>query len=219
MLGILFLGYLCLIYGVIKYVICFLEIVLTYEQKTYLMQKNKLLKYVLTTDVTTAGRSLSIIYIVFALITIFKAIERVRSGLIHNDVIEVLNEKIFIYIIYAILGLLLVVLYYIVIYTTISIDKDIRYEKRYKLMGICGGLTFIASVPIIYLFHEIFDNGLFNTIKHNLFMLIFALMFSIFTISIIFYIGYNTIKNDGECKKKISLHEILTFFIIPTNII
>lgn len=220
MLGLLVFGYLFLVYGLLKYFLCFLEIVLTYDQRTYLLQKIPLLRNILTTDVSTAGRTLSIIYIVFAVITIFRAVERIQSGTVHSDVIEIINERIFIYVIYSILGLLLVTLYLIIIYSNISIEKNIKYEKRYKLMGICGGLTFIASVPILYMFHRVFDNGLMNTIKYNFVMLIFSLMVSVAIISFIFYIGYTVVKNDSICgKKKVSFHEILTLFIIPTNII
>jgi hypothetical protein len=220
MLGLFIFGYLFLVYGILKFLMCYLEIVLTYEQREYLLKQVSLLKHTLTTDVSTAGRTLSIVYIVFALITIFKSVERIRTGIVHSDLVEIINERLFIYLIYGILGLFLLVLYLIVIYTNISIEKNIQYERRYKLMGICGGLTFIASVPIIYMFHKIFDNGLMNAIKDNVFMSLFSLIFTVITISIIFYIGYSMIKDDTKCEKKnVSLHEILTLFIIPTNIL
>lgn len=220
MLGVFVFGYLFLIYGVFKFLICYLEIVLTYEQRTLLTHKVSLLKKILTTDVSTAGRALSIIYIVFALITIFKSVERIRSGTIHSDVLEIINERLFIYVIYGLLGVLLVLLYLIVLYTNISIEKNIKYERRYKLMGLCGGLTFIASVPIIYMFHKILDHGIMNAIKHNMYSFIFSIMFSVIVISLLLYTGYRIIKDDKKCEKKnVSLHEILTLFVIPTNII
>jgi hypothetical protein len=220
MLGLFIFGYLFLIYGLFKFLICYLEIVLTYEQRIYLSQKVSLFKQVLTTDVSTAGRTLSIIYIVFALITIFKAVERIRSGIVHSDVVEIINERLFIYLIYGLLGVLLVILSLIVIYTNISIEKDMRYERRYKLMGICGGLTFIASVPIIYMFHKIFDHGFMNAVKQNVLTSVLSLIFSVMIIALLLYTGYRIIQDDRKCeKKKVSLHEILTLFVIPTNVI
>lgn len=219
MLGLFVFGYLFLIYGVFKFLICYLEIVLTYEQRTLLTHKVSLLKQILTTDVSTAGRTLSIIYIVFALITIFKSVERIRSGTVHSDILEIINERLFIYVIYSLLGFLLVLLYLIVLYTNISIEKNIKYERRYKLMGLCGGLTFIASVPIIYMFHRILDHGIMNAIKQNIYSFIFSVMFSVIVISLLLYTGYRIIKDDKKCEKNVSLHEILTLFVIPTNII
>lgn len=220
MLGLFVFGYLFLIYGLFKFLICYLEIVLTYEQRIYLTEKFSLFKQIITTDVSTAGRSLGIIYIVFALITIFKSVERIRSGIVHSDVIDIINERLFIYIIYGLLGTLLVVLYLIVVYTNISIEKNIKYERRYKLLGLCGGLTFIASVPIIYMFHRVFDHGFSYAIKHNIFISLFTFMFSLIVIGVLFYIGYGIIKDDNKCRKKnVSFHEILTLFVIPTNII
>lgn len=220
MLGLFIFGYLFFVYGLFKFFICYLEIVLTYEQRTYLLDNISPLKHVLTTDVSTAGRTLSIVYIVFALITIFKSLERIRSGIVHSDVAEIINERLFIYLIYGILGILLVCLYLVVVYTNILIEKNIKYEKRYKLLGICGGLIFIASVPIIYMFHKVFDHGFINAIKQNVFMSIFSLVFSAIMICLLGYIGYVIIKDDTNRKnKKVSLYEILTLFIIPTNVI
>lgn len=220
MLGLFVFGYLFLIYGIFKFLICYLEIVLTYEQRLSILQKMSFLKKVLTTDVSTAGRSISIIYIVFALITIFKSVERIRTGIIHSDIVEIINERLFVYLMYGLLGTLLIALCLIVLYTNISIEKNIKYERRYKLMGLCGGLIFIASVPIIYMFHKVFDHGFMNAIKQNVYISLFTLMFSVIVISLLFYIGYSIINDDRECEKKnVSLHEILTLFVIPTNII
>lgn len=220
MLGVFIFGYLFLIYGLFKFLVCYLEIVLTYEQRIYLSQQNTLLKYILTTDVSTAGRALSIIYIVFALITIFKSVERIRSGIVHSEVVEIINERLFIYLIYGLLGVMLVTLYAMVMYTNIPIEKNVKYERRYKLLGICGGLTFIASVPIIYMFHKVFDHGFHEAVTQNIYSFIFLLMFTFMIFGLLLYTGYKIVKDDRKCeKKKVSFHEILTLFVIPTNII
>lgn len=220
MLGLLVFGYLFLLYGLYKFLVCYLDIVLTYEQKTYLLHNTSWFKNVLTMDVSTAGRTLSIIYIVFALITIFRSVERIKTGVVHSDVIEILNERAFIYFIYGLLGVLLVMIYVLVVYTKFSIDKNSKYEKRYKLAGICGGILFITSVPIMILLHKIFDYGFLNAIKKHTTFTIFSVIFTFLMVYIIGYIGYTILLKQDECEKhKVLLHEIISLFIIPTNVV
>ena len=221
MIGLLF-GYLFLFYGIYKFIICYLDISLTYQQKEHLLANTTWFKHVLTMDVSVAGRTLSIIYIVFALITIFRSIERIKSGTIYTDVVDILNERLFIYIIYGLLGALLVVMYVLVVYTKVSIHKDDKYQQRYKLAGICGGLIFVASVPIMILLHKIFDHGFRYAIRHNVIMTLFSIVSTTLTIGIIGRIGYNmlTHNHNHNCRKKsVALHEYISLFIIPTNVI
>lgn len=220
MLGVLIFGYMFLLYGIYKFLVCYLDIALTYEQRTYLLQNVPWFTHVLSMDVSTAGRTLSIIYIVFALITILRSVERIQTGIIHNDVAGILNERLFIYVIYALLGILLVTIYSLVVYTQfITIQKNNVYDKRYKLAGICGGLTFIASVPVMFLIHKFFDYGFSSAIKQYQLVTIFSLLFIASIVGIIGYIGY-TILSKNECEKKhVLLHEIISLFIIPTNVI
>ncbi len=220
MLGLLVFGYLFLLYGLYKFLVCYLDIVLTYEQKTYLLHNTSWFKHVLTMDVSTAGKTLSIIYIVFAIITIFRSVERIKTGVVHNDIIDILNERLFIYVIYGVLGLLLVTIYFIVVYTKYLIDKNNKYEQRYKLAGICGGLVFITSVPIMFLLHKIYDYGFVNAIRRHTTMTLFSLIFTCVIVYIIGYIGYTILLKEGNCgRKQVLLHEIISLFIIPTNVI
>jgi hypothetical protein len=220
MLGVLIFGYMFLLYGIYKFLICYLDIALTYEQRNNLLQKMSWLKHVLSMDISTAGRTLSIIYIVFALITIFRSVERIQTGIIHSDVAGILNERLFIYVIYGLLGILLVTIYSLVVYTQfIAIPKNNKYDTRYKLAGICGGLTFIASVPVMFILHKIFDHGFSSAMKQYKLVTTFSLLFIASIVGIIGYIGY-TILNKDECEKKhVLLHEIISLFIIPTNVI
>lgn len=219
MLGLLIFGYLFLLYGIYKFLMCSLDITLTYEQRSYLLHNTSWFKHVLPMDVSTAGRTLSIIYIVFALITIFRSIERIQTGIIHSDVANMINERLFIYIIYGLLGLLLVSIYSLVVYTKIISHKNDKYEKRYKLAGICGGLTFIASVPVMFILHKIFDYGFSTAMQRYRLMTISSLVFIASIISVIGYIGYTIVSHDNCEKKHVLMHEIISLFIIPTNVI
>jgi hypothetical protein len=219
MWGLLIFGYMFLLYGIYKFIMCSLDITLTYEQRTYLLNNTSWLKHVLPMDVSTAGRTLSIIYIVFALITIFRSVERIQTGIIHSDVANILNERLFIYIIYGLLGILLVTIYSLVVYTKIITHKNDKYEKRYKLAGICGGLTFIASVPVMFLLHKIFDYGFPTAMKRYRFLTLFSLLFTILIVGLIIYIGYTIITHDNCEKKHVLMHEIISLFVIPTNMI
>jgi hypothetical protein len=140
--GLLLLGYATLIYGLFKMTICALELWLSVEQRMDLFNRFPLLQKVMTLDVSTAGKTLSMVYIVFAVLTTIRAIERLWTGAIHQDVKDVVQARLFVYLLYGLMGLFLVVMYYIVIYTNIAVEKDSTYMKRYELLGICGGLIF-----------------------------------------------------------------------------
>lgn len=219
--GLLILGYATLFYGVFKMTICIFELTLSAEQRISLFNRFPLLKLVMTLDVTTAGKTLSMVYIVFAALTILRAIERLWTGTIHQDVTDVVQARLFVYLLYGLMGAFLVVMYYIVIYTNIAIQKDVAYQKRYELLGVCGGLIFITSVPIFFLLHMTLDHGLWYSLKRYYWATIFALLGCIVTILTFVYYAYSIIARGREGKKNaknVSFHEILTLLVIPTNI-
>lgn len=219
--GLLILGYATLIYGFFKMTICALELWLSVEQRMALFERFPLLKRVMTLDVTTAGKTLSMVYIVFAVLTIIRAIERLWTGTIHQDVTNVVQARLFVYLLYGLMGLFLVVMYYIVIYTNIAVEKDVAYKKRYELLGVCGGLIFITSVPIFFLLHMTLDHGLWYSLKRYYWATILALLGCIVTIVTFVYYAYTIIARERECKdnaKNVSFHEVLTLLMIPTNI-
>lgn len=216
--GLLLLGYVTLIYGVFKVTICALELWLSIEQRKALFDKFPILKRVMTMDVSTAGKTLSMVYIVFAVLTLIRAIERLWTGTIHQDVKDVVQARLFFYLLYGLMGLFLVVMYYIVIYTNIAVEKDTKYQKRYELLGICGGLIFITSVPIFFLLHMTLDHGLWVALKKYYWATILALLGSLVTILMFVYYAYIIIAREKCGQAGVSLHEILTLLVIPTNI-
>jgi hypothetical protein len=220
MIGLIVFGYMFLLYGILKCILCYLDIVLTYKQRVHLLNNTPWFKHVLTLDTTTAGKTISILYIIFAFITIFKATERIHTGTIHSDVIEIVNERLFVYLIYGLLGAFLFITYCLVIYTNLDISKNLQYSKRYKLMGICGGLVFILSVPILITFHNIHDYGLHKAIQNHLLLFITTFIISLLIIGTLLYFAYTIIYDEKECKtNSISFSDILTLLIIPSNII
>lgn len=218
--GLLILGYATLIYGLFKMIICALELWLSVEQRMVLFDKFPLLKRVMTLDVSTAGKTLSMVYIVFAVLTTIRAIERLWSGTIHQDVKDVVQARLFVYLLYGLMGLFLVVMYYIVIYTNIAVEKNTTYQKRYELLGICGGLIFITSVPIFFLLHMTLDHGLWFALRKYYWATILALLGCVLTILIFAYYAYMIIKRDRQdCQvASVSFHEVITLLIIPMNI-
>lgn len=219
--GLLILGYATLVYGAFKMTVCILELTLSVEQRVALFAQFPLLKRVLTLDVTTAGKTLSIVYVVFAALTILRAIERLWTGTIHQDVTDVVQARLFVYLLYGLMGLFLVVMYYIVIYTNIAIEKDVAYQKRYELLGVCGGLIFITSVPIFFLLHMTLDHGLWYALRKYYWATILALLGCIVTVVTFISYAYTIIARERQDEgrgKKVSFHEILTLLVIPTNV-
>lgn len=218
---LLFFGLLTLIYGVFKLFVCFLELTLSKEQKHILFQQMPFLQRFVTLDVSTAGKTLSLVYVVFALITILKATERIWTGSIHKDVNIIINERLFIYMMYGLIGVFLFGMYYMVVYTNINIDKDTAFTRRYKLLGVSGGLVFIASVPILLLLHHILDHGIQKAFKQHLLTTSLILACCILTIWFVVIYAYKAFSNDEKNHHNcnITWQEILTLLIIPTNIL
>ncbi len=219
--SLLLLGYMTLLYGLFKFIVCYLDVTLNYEQRMALFQRMPLLKRFITLDMTTAGKTLSLVYIVFAIITIIQAYERIRTGAVHNEVLGVIQSRLFLYLLYGLMGMFLLVMYMLVVYTDIDIKKDLTYEKRYKLLGICGGLIFLTCVPWFILLHKVLDHGLGYALRRFYVWTILTLVGSLVTGLLYFYFAYRVVGNDNDEEKEasISLHEILALLVIPTNII
>lgn len=104
---LLVFGYLTLAFGVFKLIVCYLDVSLSYEQRVSLFTRMPWLKRFITLDTTTAGKTLSLVYIVFAVITIIQAYERVKTGAVHNEVLGIIQSRLFLYLLYGLIGLFL----------------------------------------------------------------------------------------------------------------
>jgi len=216
MMLLIVFGYGLFVYGMYKLVTCWLDIVLSYEQKKVLIQDFPALKDAITFDATTSGKTLSIVYIIFAAFTVLMSANRISRGFLDRAVFEILNDRLFIYLLYGLFGSFLLTMYCLVIYTNIEIQKDMKYFKRYKLMGICGGRVFIASAPIFYMLHKSLDHGFNNALKKYLFATILTVLVTLIAAGAIMYFGY-TVLIDGDINEKsnVKWHDILTLVIIP----
>lgn len=215
--SLLIFGYVTLLYGILKLVVCFLDLYLSMEARAALFLKYPLLKKVMTFDVSTAGKTLSLVYIVFAVLTILRAVERLWTGTIHEDVKNVFQSRLFIYLLYGLMGIFLVVMYYMVLYTNADIKKDMKYKKRYELLGICGGLLFITSVPVFFMLHMVFDHGLWYALRK--YYLVTSLALLSFSLCLLLF-GYYTysiiVREVSEHTRFNAFQEILTLLVIPT---
>jgi hypothetical protein len=216
-LGLLIFGYVTLLYGILKLVVCCLDLYLSIEERAALFLKYPLLKRVLTFDVSTAGKTLSLVYVVFAVLTILRAVERLWTGTIHEDVKNVFQSRLFIYLLYGIMGVFLVVMYYLVLYTNVDIEKDIKYKKRYELLGICGGLLFITSVPIFFMLHMVFDHGIWYALKKYYVVTVLTVLIIILCLMMFLYYTHSIIVREVSDYSRFStFQEVLTLLVIPT---
>jgi hypothetical protein len=193
-------GTILLIYGSIKLTIGIIALILT-NRAINNAQNNALLKDFISKDLTVAGKVFEYTIIIFAIYTII-------TGVYLLDIIknkqfnQLMHNKLITYILYISMGLFLILFYYIVLYTSIDIQKDPKQMATYKLFGLGSGLMFILMFVIIYSF---FHYKKFTLIHY------IAISIIILGISIAFY---NIIKNSItliQSKK----NEILTLIMIP----
>lgn len=217
-----------LFYGVVRSVFYFLDTVLTYTQKINIFDKLPWSKYLLSLDISMAGRFLSMIYVVHHVITVFSATLRIKTGRIYVDVSDVMHVHSLLYVVYALIGAILLIAYFIVVYTDYNIDKDDRYNYRYKMLGICGGLIFILSLPLMYIFKQLLEGGLYKTFRKNtsltVFLCVISMLLAYVTVNLV--IKYNRDEKlkkmcaDGRVHvKTLSFQDIISLLLIPINFV
>lgn len=124
------LGYVLILYGIFKMLFCMYHLIPSqYNQHR---------------DHTLAGVFIFYVILVFAGFTLVK-------GAAWIGLIEMHLGLTFYVILNMVMGILIVVFYYLVIYTDVPISKDPTEYKDYEGYGLCTGIGFIASVPIIIL--------------------------------------------------------------------
>jgi hypothetical protein len=148
------LGIILIVYGVVKFVLCSIELFFP-----MLNVKNDFLSHFVSKDRTFAGKFIYIVLFLFAIFSILKGLSWV--GAIRN-----LNFSFYFYIFMNLFfGIMLVVFYYLVAYTNAPIDKIVEEKQTYVGLGLCGGLTFLLTIPLIMIYYGFFKE---KKIKLNL---------------------------------------------------
>jgi uncharacterized membrane protein len=141
------LGVIYIIYAIVKITVGVSLMVLPIN----VISKTTVLKAFVkeAADTTFAGRFYEYILLLFGVFSLF-------NGLALLDLLSPAMTKYFEaqwteYAVFIILGVALVVFYSLVLYTNIPISKNRESYDHYKLLGLFGGVTFLA-MPILWEF-------------------------------------------------------------------
>ena len=139
------LGVIFIIYGTLKFIFCCLELL-------PINYKSPAIKKILSTDKTFAGKFMYAILLLFSCLTLIKGLS--WTGIIEYHV--GIETYIWMNLTF---GCILSIFYYFAAYTNVPIDKLSNSKDTYIGVGLCSGLTFLITIPVmvfIYMF-----------IKHN----------------------------------------------------
>lgn len=208
------LGLFLITLGLTKILIYLLSLPIINSNRHWI--QNKRIWVLIGDDVSMTGRVIDLVVVVLGVVSLLRGLELINRPL-HPRVSEVINTRHFVYFLYGILGTFLVIFFYIALYTDIKIDKDPRYEVRYKFIGFCLGTLFITIVPIMMFAHLCFDHGIVNGfMKHPWYssacIAVIAVLLSILT-----WFTKNIILERRKNDKHIAIIDYVSLFMIPLN--
>ncbi len=199
-----FFGILLVIYGLLKFTMGILALTLPIKYREKL-QSIRFVRDFITMDVTMAGRFIDISIVLFATYSIIKGL-LIAKLVKHKRLRSVIFDPTYTYLLYGVLGLVLLLFYIMIVYSNwndlLGISKDNNETYTYKLSGIGSGLVFLITVLFIYIF---------NARKHmktkDVMLLSFILTFLVMALG---YILATTVLQYTSKK-----NEIVTLAMIP----
>lgn len=204
-------------YGVVKVTVSLLSLYGSHGLKEKI-GKIPFLKSLIHNDETFAGRCIHYALFVFGLFTFFHGFALL--GMLPKQFIDILESPVMHCWLNGLIGVFLLSVYSLVLFTNVKISKDPHYTKTYKLVGLGGGILFIAAVPAILLY-EYLKNAKRN--KDWTFVITLGLIvLSLFMPFI--YILYTTLKKDPRAvltgqEERSPAGELATLAMIPLNFV
>lgn len=192
-------GIIFLLFGLFKFIFGLVNFI--YKNNN---DNNKVLKFFLSPDKTTASLVFEIIIFLFGIYSIIKGSYYLKL-ITYKPLVYLIEHHIFTYSLYAFFGIFLTLLYTFIAYypeeSKKYINSDSKYDSTYKFVGINTGLVFLITLVTILIINN-YKNKLLLYFLIALFILIASL---ILTIMIKYGRGF--------------MEEYLTFFMIPAQII
>lgn len=206
MLAILFIGY-----GILKITVSLMTFFLPDDTRKKLANK-PIVKDFIQDDKTAAGHAIHYALLFFGIFTFVHGLALL--SFMPPVVIRFVESTVVHCVINGVIGLFLFIFYILVLFTNVKISKNERYTSTYKLVGLGGGILFMAAVPGILLYDYLTK----NKDGHNS-LYIIALCIIMFTmLTPFFYILYISMLK-GRNLDEIPWHEILTVLMIPLNFV
>ena len=170
------IGVILCIYGVIKIMVGTLDYILSSNQMDKL-HDIPLIKNFVTKDHTISGKMIHYVLVVYGFITLTHGLS------ILFEKINIDFSKMELYLINLFLGVIIFVFYYLILYTNISVKKDMNYISNY-VDNLIIGFSFIIFVPCWMIYDYLDDNNFNFAIIGGKMMLLLS--------SIILFLSYST---------------------------
>jgi hypothetical protein len=193
---------LLITYGIIKITISVIALVLPFQMRQYVTETVPMIKPFLPGDSSFPGLILDIVLFLFGAYSLVQ-------GLVYLDIMpqsfaKFWSDPMLAYVFNNVLGLILVVMFTLILYTNIPIKKSEQQYYTYKMFGLIGGYMFLCSMPVIYLFR----NGLKGPLSVNMIWLLMTLLV---------IITYNLSQEIHRVFDNLRKAEWLTLLSIPLN--
>lgn len=189
------IGILFILYGIMKLslIVSIMFIPPAVQEK---LSKIEGFDLIISGDDTTAGKMYEYVLFVFAVFSIIHGLALL--GVFSENFQARIESKGFQYPFYVVLGLWLLVFYFLVIYTNLPIKKDPKNMYNYKIYGYLGGLSFLL-VPPLWIAIEYF-NPYLDRMREDT-QLAYMTLLMLFAIFVIF-LTYIVIKRLRKMKKQ-----------------
>ena len=203
------IGCMLLIYGIVKLVIgsivCFFP---TEWKKT--MRSVDGIGFFISNDDTIAGKAFDIALMTFGIYTIIHGLDMLH--ILHISISDAILNRTFLYLMNAILGIYLLVFYSLVIFTNVNIPKKKDHKDRYMIEGLCSGLLFLITIPLLIIFYSIHDNGFTNA---NWTLIGGMIVCSIFIMVLVLYIVKKALTQKHKPTTTQEILEVSSLLLIP----
>lgn len=159
----------------------------------------------LTHDMTSAGLVLVITFLIFSTYTLLHGLSILHY--LPYKIIKYFQNITINYIIYLTLGVMLIIFYSLVLFTDLNISKNEKHRASYEIIGLGGGVLFIASVLILSIYIKFINQG------YNL--IIFFEFLASFILIIIFILIVVKAYSRKEVKEQSIGYYIISISAIP----
>jgi hypothetical protein len=222
------LGIVLVVYGVFKIIYGLYDNLMTRAQRIANKQK-KWLKFITSADYTFASKMVSLSLLFFGIYTLIHGLDIL--GVFNANTHEILETyflgKIPLFIQFSIYSVVITVFYVLVVYTDFPIQKDPNNMFFYIVGGLCLGLSFIISLPIMVLYYLGIEHGFDKLFELFPWLTILNILACIAYIILMMYLTLDALKDKLNKDKKqirdmtfVEIYTLVsTLIMIPLNII
>ena len=199
-----------IIYGLVKVSVSVIALLMSKQSKEK-CATIPVVKDFINDDESFAGLSIHGVLFVFGVFTLLHGFTLLK--MFPESMTNFMESNWTHCILNGLIGLFMIIVFSLVLFTKVPVSKDPKYLKSYQLVGLGGGILFAAAVPAILLFTFVKQKDKNNTnigIAMFLLTMVILLPFS--------YIVFNTIISKTE-NDKLPINDFATLLMIPLNFV